>query len=166
MRPAARVRGERPNLKKGEWRGHGKNDCQKHEMVPKNSGKEEKNHMYLEEEMQKLQASIDSLAKRVEYLEARNIDVVLTAKQFSAWAHVNISQVYLWINSGQIETLPRLGKLHRIPLSQFYTEKGKMVGVTLNADGTPRRKKTSGDNLSEKFQQYLQDVGHTELMVR
>lgn len=100
--------------------------------------------MYLEEEMQKLQASIDSLAKRVEYLEARNIDVILTAKQFSAWAHVNISQVYLWINSGQIETLLRLGKLHRIPLSQFYTEKGKMVGVTLNADGTPRRKKTSG----------------------
>jgi len=135
-------------------------------MVPKNSGKEEENHMYLEEEIQKLQESIDGLAKRIEYLEARNMDVILTPKQFAEWANVNISQVYQWIKTGQIKTLPNLGKLRRIPISQFYTDDGKMVGVTLKADGTSRKKKTSGENLKDKLQEHLKAKGEYDLALR
>lgn len=76
--------------------------------------------MGIEERIEKLEQLTEEMADKINYLEFRNNDKWVSAKELAQIMGCSVNNVYIKIRAGEIYATSKLGSIPRIPMSQFY----------------------------------------------
>lgn len=99
-------------------------------------------YMGIEERIENLEIQNEELRSKVEYLEHRNEERFVTAKELAAIMNCSVNNVYIKIRSGEIFATDKLGSIPRIPMSQFYQNNPKEKKLRKNVQAKDEKSKS------------------------
>lgn len=77
-------------------------------------------NMGIEERIERLEQLTEQMEDRINYLESKNNDKWVSAKELAQIMGCSVNNVYIKIRAGEIYSTNKLGSIQRIPMSQFY----------------------------------------------